>query len=606
MFFVVFEGIDGSGKTTVSNQVAKGLRARGIPVEHVREGGTFVSPMVNRMREFGKNARNMAMTPEAELFFYLARDVQVASESIRPALDTGALVIADRYLYSYEVLGHFGRELPREYVQQAIQGAADGLWPDMVYLMDIDPYVARARRRVSKLVKKGKRGRAEESSGGGSRKGLRGGLGLQHHLREGYLELATADSRRWTVIDNGDPRDPDSALYAVVSRITDQINKKWQDLMSASHHVLGAITSIRRANTAPVIAAAQPTAIPISTLDSFEDARRAFYEKLRARAAREVAVAAYFLARLNDSWAWKLRSEWCDLSPEIVAYGLRGMNDERAWRLREHLVDRTPHHVVRSLSGPDIDRTRAFAMRERYLTAVPGAALATLSGDESPEAWSVRERLIERCDDLLDNHLDRVLPSLTGSAAERAWELREQCLSAHLHTLAPDPRVIGRVVKSLRGLNDTRSWELRNRYMDLTPVAVLSSLEGLDDERSWAMRERYVDQAPKVVLRTFDRSADERAWELRFRYAERVKEVFDSIDEMDCAQAWELRSEYLDNWPSTVVKSLGALGLSHQRGVDVAMRAMVRHPDNISLLKHLTRLVGMGEAVRAADDRNAS
>ena len=602
MLFVVFEGIDGSGKTTVSNQVAKGLRARGIPVEHVREGGSYGSPLVNRMREFGKSPRNMAMSPEAELFFYLARDVQVASESIRPALDAGALVIADRYLYSYEVLGHYGRALSHDYVRQSLLIAADGLWPDMVYLMDVDPYVARARRRVSKLLKKGKRGSDVESGSGGSRKGLRGGLGLQHHLRTGYLDLAAADPQRWTVIDNSDPNDPDSALYAIVNRITDQINKRWQDLMSASHHVLGAISSIRRAAMSPVVAAALPTAVPVCELQSFDDARKAFYERLRTRATREVGVAAYFLARMEDDHAYKLRSEWCDLSPELIAYGLRSLNDERAWQLRKYLLDRVPHHVIRSLSGPTIDRQRAFVLRERYLTSAPGPVLSGITGDDSPEAWALRDRLVAQVDKHLDGHLDRILPSLTGIATDRAWRLRERCLSDQQHLADPDPAIIGRLVKSLRGVNDTRSWELRHRYIELNPTAVLESLLGLDDERAWAMREHYVEQAPKIVLRTFDRSEDERAWELRFRYAERVKEVFDSMDEMDDERAWELRSEYMDHWPSTVVKSLGRLGLT-ERGRTMALRAMVRHADNISLLKHLTRLARMDDMARAGGDK---
>jgi thymidylate kinase len=49
--FVVFEGIDGSGKTTVSGRVAKALRKQGIAVEHFREGGEFASSLVNRLRE---------------------------------------------------------------------------------------------------------------------------------------------------------------------------------------------------------------------------------------------------------------------------------------------------------------------------------------------------------------------------------------------------------------------------------------------------------------------------------------------------------------------------------------------------------------------------
>ena len=71
--FIVFEGIDGSGKTTISNRVAKALRARGLRVEHAREGGRFVSSVTQAIRDMCRDARNLAMVPRAELLLYVAR-----------------------------------------------------------------------------------------------------------------------------------------------------------------------------------------------------------------------------------------------------------------------------------------------------------------------------------------------------------------------------------------------------------------------------------------------------------------------------------------------------------------------------------------------------
>src|SRR6185295_164445 len=109
--FIVFEGIDGSGKTTISNRVAAALRARGLTVEHLREGGAFASTVTQGIRDFCRDARNLALTPRAELLMYVAREVQLADEVLKPALAHADVVIADRYFYTAEVLARAGREL---------------------------------------------------------------------------------------------------------------------------------------------------------------------------------------------------------------------------------------------------------------------------------------------------------------------------------------------------------------------------------------------------------------------------------------------------------------------------------------------------------------
>ena len=131
--FVVFEGIDGSGKTTISNRVAKALRERGLTVEHLREEGAFASKVTQGIRDFCRDARNMALSPRAELMLYVAREVQLADEVLRPALARADVVIADRYLYTAEVLAQAGRDLPGEVTDSGAgrgrAGASGPSWP---------------------------------------------------------------------------------------------------------------------------------------------------------------------------------------------------------------------------------------------------------------------------------------------------------------------------------------------------------------------------------------------------------------------------------------------------------------------------------------------
>jgi len=102
--FVVFEGIDGSGKTTLSNKVAATLDARGMPVRHIRADGKYASRVSEAIRELGRDARNLALVPEAEMLLYVARDVQLIEEVVRPALRDGDVVIADRFKH-FEAAG---------------------------------------------------------------------------------------------------------------------------------------------------------------------------------------------------------------------------------------------------------------------------------------------------------------------------------------------------------------------------------------------------------------------------------------------------------------------------------------------------------------------
>src|SRR6185295_10368806 len=100
---------------------------------------------------------------------------------LRPALGAHQLILADRFLYTPEVLGRHGRRLPESFTQPILKAAADGLEPDLVILVDVDPTFARARRKLRKL--------GEQQAKPPSRKGL-SGVGLQQRLRLGYLALA--------------------------------------------------------------------------------------------------------------------------------------------------------------------------------------------------------------------------------------------------------------------------------------------------------------------------------------------------------------------------------------------------------------------------------
>ena len=159
----------------------------------MREGGTFASTVTQAIRELGRDALNLNLSPRAELMIYLAREVQLVDEATAPALARADVVIADRFFYTAELLAIAGRGLPAAEVAPCVAAAARGLQPDLVVVVDVDPLVARARRRVSKI------GTVDVRPP--SRKGL-AGVGLQYRLREGYRARAARERERWIVVEN--------------------------------------------------------------------------------------------------------------------------------------------------------------------------------------------------------------------------------------------------------------------------------------------------------------------------------------------------------------------------------------------------------------------
>jgi dTMP kinase len=552
--FVVFEGIDGSGKTTISNLVAERLRAGGLTVEHLREGGKFSSAVTQNLREFGRDVRNLDLTPFAEFFLYVTRDVQLLEEMTRPALGRADIVIADRFLFSAEVLARHGRGLPEAWLRPVLEAAARGLRPDLVVLIDVDPHVARARRRVAKLITVDRRPP--------SRKGL-GGVGMQHRFRSGYQMLAAADPERWLVIDNN------SDLHAAVDRVA-------RALLVAKQKGVPAALEQARAEQAAV--APLPSEVPDP-----DRALARFLELIDERMPREPHTTAYLLGGLHGPGVDDRRRALLPSAPETLLAGLGGLVDPLSWEIRQTLADQLPSRVARSLGGAAQLHPRGAAMRAALLPRAPLDVLMSLDGIDDAEAWALREQLQEE-------HLDAVVGSLGGIGGPRAWQLRESWLKSRggdaALALYENARVLGR---SLAGLDDDRAWELRKLMRDHAPTVAITSLKYVLSDRSFKWRKRYAVRAPKPVFETLARVDDPRAWKLREEQAPVVKEAIDSMNELDGEAAWKLRDQFADVWPSTVVKSLGPLA-DTERGQALVRRQLRRYPDNISLLKHASAI----------------
>jgi dTMP kinase len=584
--FVVFEGIDGSGKTTISNRVARALRAQGVTVEHVREGGAFASSVTQGIRDFCRDARNLALVPRAELLLYVAREVQLLEEVLDPARARADVVIADRYLYTAEVLARHGRDLPEAVVRPIVDSAAREVWPDLAFLIDIDPSVARGRRKVAKISLPDPRP--------ASRKGLTGS-GLQQRLRDGYRAVAAADPVRWVVIDNSDA-DLDEVIAFVLETIERARAMRREQLPPP-------YAAAATAPAAPLALAAAPAVDPDGAA-SGADARAViatflalFLDWVDRRMAREPLLAAYVLSGVSGTGVDERRLALAGSAPRVIARGLRGLCDGVSWRLRESLVEVATPEVALSLVEGAAAAAKAWTLRELAAAAAPAEVAASLVGLDDETAWALRAELYQRAP-------EAVLESLALLDSPRAWELRERWIAERggLETTVASYRAARAAARSVTGLEGERAWDVRKAARAAAPVAAIASLRGLGSEKAWRWRGRALPHAPKAVLATIAGLDDERAWAMRLDTAPRCREALDSMIGLDHAIAWEIREACLELWAPNVIRSLGVL-VSGARGGQLLDRALARFPRNISLLKQAALIAtgaSLAQAVMAA------
>lgn len=145
-FFLVLEGPEGAGKTSLAAALVERLRSAGVEPVPVREpGGTPAA----------EHARRALLDPEAtlapnvELLFVAAARAHLVQSIIRPALEAGRIVVSDRYDLSTMAYQGAGRGVPAETVAAVNQVATGGLRPDLTLILDVPPEVGEARQRAA-------------------------------------------------------------------------------------------------------------------------------------------------------------------------------------------------------------------------------------------------------------------------------------------------------------------------------------------------------------------------------------------------------------------------------------------------------------------------
>ena len=140
--YLALEGVDGSGKTTVGTALVAALEHRGHPAILVREpGGTRVGEIVR-----GLLLDSDSLDEWAEVFLFAAQRSELARGVVAPALRDGTWVVSDRTYYSSIAYQGRARGLGEERVREINETGLDGVLPDHVFVLDVDPAVALDRQ----------------------------------------------------------------------------------------------------------------------------------------------------------------------------------------------------------------------------------------------------------------------------------------------------------------------------------------------------------------------------------------------------------------------------------------------------------------------------
>ena len=166
--YIAFEGIDGSGKTSIISKLSDILNSQNKEHTIVREpGGTSVGEGIRKLLL----SHDYQVNPLAEALLMSASRAQLIQEIVKPTLNSGKIVITDRSAYSSVAYQGVGRELGYKEIYELNDLAIESFWPKKVVLLDIDPKISLSRQKIADRIGSGE-------------------IEFFQKIRNGYLKLA--------------------------------------------------------------------------------------------------------------------------------------------------------------------------------------------------------------------------------------------------------------------------------------------------------------------------------------------------------------------------------------------------------------------------------
>jgi dTMP kinase len=200
--FLVFDGPDGSGKSTQMHRLLDLAESARVKTCHVREpGGTLIGEEVRRLL---LDPAYDPMDLRCEMLLYMASRAQLVAERIAPALGRGELVLADRFISSTLAYQGTAGGLAMTDIRRVGEIAVGEAWPDLTLIFDVDQATAEAR--MNPLL------RGREFASDKDRIEMKGAA-FHRRVRQGYLDQAKLDPQRYVVLD---ARSEADAVFAEV------------------------------------------------------------------------------------------------------------------------------------------------------------------------------------------------------------------------------------------------------------------------------------------------------------------------------------------------------------------------------------------------------
>ena len=178
--FIVFEGLDGSGKSTQQQLLNAKLKSDKISTISFREPGSTI--IGNQIVEILQSDQKLSPLSEL-LLFYVSRSA-IIEEKIKPALDNHDVVICDRYFYSSIAYQGYGRGIDINFINQINDQVVKNIIPDLIFYMDINWEEKKNRKGINVKDRFEKEDR-----------------NFHNKVRSGYKSLAKKDLDKWKIID---------------------------------------------------------------------------------------------------------------------------------------------------------------------------------------------------------------------------------------------------------------------------------------------------------------------------------------------------------------------------------------------------------------------